>query len=341
MTLNFPALKILKAKFVATDNEPSSVTEQGWDVKILDFGLAKTEGVDYFNPSYVALPEREFLIARCSIFDPKVHVGINSLMGFSMTDREPKVAFPLKPFELGNNNHFEDPRAIYHDGHVYIGCCTFTWSREHGMWSGAHQSLFKFKPEQQGWQQNWKCLDRWDIQYGFNEKNLTAPRGHEKNWNYFICDGEFYLLYKTHPHTVVKLDKNMKPVTEFVTDWDASRWKHGEPRGGTPPIIGPDGNYWSFFHSSIDKAVRDKRRYYTGCYSFEPKPPFRVLQCTPESILTGSRRDRWSPGKPAVVFAGGAALKKGVWTLAFGINDADSAIGYFPHWEVLKRVRPV
>jgi len=325
---------LLKKKFVPTEVEPPSITQQGWDVEIVDFRDAKVPGVDYFNPGYVARPEREYLITRRSKFDAKIHVGINDLVAFAMTERLPQVGTILKPMELAFDSHFEDPRAIYFQDHTFIGACNFIWHKEHNLWSGAHQALLKFD-------HNWKCVERYDIEYGYNESRLAATKGHEKNWIYFEHGGALHLLYKTHPHTVIKLGKDMNPVAEYITDWDNSIWKYGEPRGGTPPIIGPDGNFWSYFHSSIDNAVRNKRRYFTGVYCFESKPPFNVIGITPEPILIASKHDRWAPGKPAVTFPGGAILKDGVWTVSFGVNDFDSALGFFPHEKIDKLVKIV
>ena len=77
----------------------------------------------------------------------------------------------------------------------------------------------------------------------------------EKNWLLFEHGGDLLAVYRITPHTIlhVELDGNgpVRCQRMVETPWNAAPYaeRHGEPRGGTPPVA-VDGVYYAFFHSS-------------------------------------------------------------------------------------------
>lgn len=323
MNLLEPLKKLIEPEY-------PSITQQGLDVKIVDFRAALLPGVDYFNSSLVALPDRDWLVVRRSKFDPNIWVGKNDLVAFAMNRDVPQVGRALTPQLLNADEHCEDPLAIYHEGHVWVGACNFRWFTD--KWTGAHQALFKFDTK-------WNCLKRYDPVYGHNLDRCSGIKGHEKNWLWFFHGGRLYMVYRAEPHTVVQFDQNVKAIAEHKTEWQ-SGWEWGEIRGGTSPTLAGDGLYWTFFHSS--KPWRGgKRRYVMGAYAFEPKPPFKVVAITVKPLLIGSTYDRWHKDKPPCVFSRGATYRGDRWTISGGVNDFDSFICHLPHSDLLGLVRSV
>lgn len=292
-----------------------------WPCGFYNFGKQKVSDVDFFNCSIVERPDGVWLITRRSKAHPQMKIGFNDIACFLLEKNIPvrvhkaniKSMFPTL-------EHFEDPRAFYHNGLTYISCCNFVMKNRG--WTGAHQMIAAMD-------QSWHTVKRWDPVYGSNGSELGRNEGNEKNWVWFHHDGNPHLIYLMRPHRVVRMSSDFVAEETFETD-DELPWEYGEPRGGTPPIL--IGNeYWSFFHSST--AWRDTapiRQYHMGAYCFESQPPFRITKMTPEPILSGSPYDRYSPDKPLVVFPNGALCKDGNFLVTMGVNDLDSAWIYIP-----------
>lgn len=334
MNLLNPPLNLLRPpKFVATVTEPPSITQQGFDVRIVDFGMQKKSTVDFFNSGLVNAWGRDWLLTRRSEYDPEIWLGRNQIWAFGLTDLAPQVGYPLKPKALLGGEHWEDGRGYFHDNHVWISACNFVWYPKDNMWTGAHIAVAKFN-------KNWKCVERFDPVYGNNLDRVSGKMGHEKNWLWFIHEGEWHMIYKASPHAVVVFDEKLKYVRETASEWPSSGWPYGEIRGGCPPVL-VDGKYWTFFHSSIPMGANLKRRYFMGVYCFEAKPPFRVTGFTPKPLLTGSKHDRWAVGKPCCVFPVGSIFRNGEWIISGGVNDFDTFIARIPHGEIEKSITKV
>lgn len=320
---------LTKLKSITKDQDPPSITEQGLDVRMVDFRSGKPHGVEYFNCSYLSLPERDWLLVRRSKFDPNIRVGVNDLMAFSLTDGVPQKGWPLKTHKHDVREHNEDGRVWTRGKDIYVSACTFLWFGN--KWSGAHQSVWRFNDR-------WECKERFDPIYGHNgpTNGVKSPTGHEKNWLFYTIDDRLFLLYHSSPFTIVEFDWKFKAIEETKTSFK-NPWRYGEIRGGSNPIIGPDGLLWTFFHSSLPMGKNQKRRYYMGALAYEPTRPFTVRKITPEPLLIGSKRDRWYEDKPAVVFPGSCTLKGDLWVGALGVNDLDCAIFKIPHGELITR----
>lgn len=300
--------------------------ERGWEGDLFDFGRAEHPQTDYFNPSLVERPDGTWLVVRRSLWEDRLKFGMNSVVAFKLNGITPTIGYATKPNQTIEREQFEDPRAIYWRGLTWIGMCNFVWWKVR-KWTGAHQVLISFNNE-------WKQVRRYDIPYGKNGKGVGLNSGNEKNWLFFVHSDRMHLIYLTRPHTVIELDDNMGPVKEYRTDNPSIRWEYGEIRGGTPPVL-VDGEYWSFFHSSLPWTDR-YRRYYMGAYAFEAKPPFNITRITEEPLLVGSQNDPWCESKPLVTFPGGSLLRDGKWLVVMGVNDLKCGYVVIPHKQIIK-----
>src|SRR5205823_793753 len=138
-----------------------------------------------------------------------------------------------------------------------------------------------------------------------NARDLRGvPRErYQKNWLFWMRNGKLHLLYKSNPWFVAVFgDSWERPVAHVQPGVE---WGYGEIRGGTTPILLPDGNYITFFHSSLPWRG-NYRRYYMGAVTFAAEPPFAPVAITREPLLTASQRDVWAQRKPACIFPCGA-----------------------------------
>lgn len=324
--------------------EPPSIVEQakrlGLHAEFYNFRRAKTNGTDFFNPALVEREDGLWLVARRSIAMDSFEFGKNDLMAFKLdANHLPQYGVPIQPPKLAEGEHFEDPRAFWHNSSWWISACNFV-IYGNGGWSGAHQVLLEVD-------HNWIVTKRRDPVYGLNGTSVLKQKGNEKNWTWFSHENELHSIYMTQPHEVVRWDDTFRPIGDYHDNAWHPGWQFGQARGGSAPVrLGNE--YFSFFHSSMDWRP-SKRRYYMGAYAFEATPPFKITRVTPEPILVGSIDDPWWDGKPLVVFPCSAieSLKQAcppgtarwadrVWTVSLGINDLASARIEIPHSRLLE-----
>lgn len=332
-------------------DEYPSIVEQarraGFECNYYDFRKANSPGLDYFNPAIVRRDDGLWLVTRRSEVRDGLTYGFNSLMAFKLDENHlPQYGKQITIERAATGEHFEDPRAMFHAGSWWLSVCNFVIYQQSKTWTGAHQIFLEID-------RDWQSVRRHDPIYGRNASTLFEQKGDEKNWLWFEHDGRLFMIYKTHPHTVVGWDDRIVATEELITDTWHPGWKHGEPRGGTAPIRLGD-EYVSFFHSSMP-WLAGKRQYFMGAYTFAARPPFEVTAVTPEPLLAGSIDDPWSPGKPLVVFPCAALYDSdlrykgkslnGRWTVSFGVNDIASAYAIIPDWllraKLSKEVRPI
>lgn len=301
--------------------------DKGWHSGIFDFGKALVKNVDYFNPSIIQRGNERVLIVRRAEWDERDAFGYNSLMAFSMQGTKPVMGYKIQMGYQFPQEHFEDPRAITHNGRTFISSCNFVRNKR-GM-TYPHQIISEVT-------NGWQLVKRHDPVYGKNARDAGGNTGHEKNWLWFFHEGQPHMLYMSSPHEIVRFNLNFQFVELWKTEWDSKIWGYGQVRGGTPPVF-IDGLYYTFFHSSTPFSTH-KRQYHLGCYAFEAKPPFAVKRITLEPLLTGSRFDGGLPAKPPCLFAGGALFEDGTWLVVSGVNDIKCSYVYIPHSELLDQM---
>lgn len=320
--------------------EVPSIIEQAHPFRagFFNFGKAKRDDVTYFNPCILARSDADWLIVRRAIWRPGLKMGQNGLMAFRLSaGLVPEVGFKIS-MPGSESEHFEDPRCTVHDNTLWISACNFlVMGPNNSRWTGAHQVICKVSNE-------WAGTERFDPVYGKNGPGLQANIGHpdnprdihEKNWLWFSHEGDLHMIYRAVPHEVSKWTNDVKFTgEEWKTEPVVNPWRFGELRGGCNPVrVGNE--YWTFFHSSLPWDGK-KRQYYMGAYSFEAKPPFRMLRMTPRPLLAGSTLDEWLPGKPPCVFPCGAIIRNGRWLVVGGSNDLSCFWYEIPHADLEKR----
>ncbi len=326
---------------IERDDLTPTVSEQaranGWSCEYYSFGKAEAPGVDYFNPSIIERNDGMWLITRASGQHPQGFMyGQNSIVAFKLHDsgKQPAYGKFLKWPVENAQQHFEDPRGVYHSalGQTLIGCCTFLWNGP-GDWTGPHQAFGAFDDQ-------WLCKKMDYPKIGGNPgsmEKITKHSDYEKNWLWFLHEQNLVLLYKANPWIVYIFGNRWSEKEEIRVP--GITWPYGEIRGGTTPVRVGD-YYFTFHHSSLPWRGR-YRRYYAGCLAFDAKPPFTPRLITAEPLLIGSQNDTWAQRKPLVVFPCGAIIKNDTWLVTLGVNDMVSAWLEVPHQDLLKRMVPV
>lgn len=305
------------------DSPPSVLHQTPWPVRILD---DLPQSAEYLNCGLLERDGRRFLVPRR--VKPKVGqpFGVNDVTAFEMKGR--KIVGPeidIKFIHTAPGEHFEDPRIFVHENRTWMSCCNFVWGQT---WTGAHQVLLELN-------NGWETIRRFDVAYGKNGNKVWGNTGMEKNWLWFFHDGAPHLIYLTEPHIVVRMSNTFNALKDYPTQSSNLVWPWGQPRGGTPPVrIGDE--YFSFFHSSSRWHETGSARYHMGFYAFESRPPFRKTRIIKQPIMSGSSHDRWAHPKPITVFACGAVINRGIWTVSFGINDLYCGVADIPHEDLLK-----
>ena len=309
---------------------PSITKQTKWPCAFFNFGKAQSKEICYFNPSLVERPDGLWLIVRRARNERSVRIGYNDLMAFSLSGNyTPQYGVTMRFQKCFEKEHYEDPRAIYHNGITYISACNFVVLNDGRMWTGAHQVLNVIN--RMDTKSTWQVSKRIDPIYGYNGGAIGRDKGAEKNWLWFFHNDELFLEYQASPHIVTRFSLDGKALEEYKTE-NPFNWEYGIIRGGTPPVlINNNGNeYLTFFHSRLPDDYY-RARYYMGAYTFESKPPFKITRMTREPLLAGSRDDIWGKDKPLVVFPCGSRLKDGKWLVTLGVNDLASSWIEIPH----------
>jgi predicted GH43/DUF377 family glycosyl hydrolase len=270
----------------------------------------------HFNSSIFSFKNEKYLLTRhCKLDDD--NIPDNRLNLFKLDSKYGMMEIPLKINDEIENEQYEDPRVFVHDDKIYIGCANY---QKH-VSEKIHQKLIVLD-------ESFVHVKNIHPIYDGNAKNCLENTKHQKNWTYFIHDGKILCVYRMHPHTVVEFDMNTgEIISEYKTHCDIlKQWKFGAPRMGSNPVL-KDGVFHNFFHSSIPWK-NPKRQYFMGHYTFEAKPPFKILEISKQPILWGNESDqRILPNSnPIVVFPCGAIYENGNFYVSFGFNDEKTGI---------------
>lgn len=172
----------------------------------------------------------------------------------------------------------------------------------------------------------------------------------EKNWVPFDYQGKLLLAYSLIPHKIVQPLPNSETCTTVESTTSEISWNWGIPRGGTPGILLENGQYLSFFHSSIDIATahsdgKSMLHYFMGAYTFASTPPFSITAISTTPIVSKkfyrgiSYKGYWKPVK--VIFpCGFVHNNKYIW-VAYGRDDHEIWIAQLDKEKLLKSLAPV
>lgn len=312
-----------KQSTLGNEQLPSILEQTNWDCGFYSFPRIH-RNTEYFNCGVVDWRGQRWLVTRKRVVHTRLVPGHNSIAFWLLENNQPTREHPVKIHVAWPGEHHEDPRAYNFDGELFISYCNFR--NIHG--SYAHQCLAALTG-------GFHARSPLRVVYGNNGAHLMGNKWHEKNWTWFRRDGQLFLHYMTFPQVVCRVD-GTKVVEEFKTEKFNWLWQHGEPRGGSPPVLIGD-RYYCFFHSSLPNE-QFRARYYMGAMSFSAKPPFQLLEMTNAPLLGGSEFDPRNSGAPLVVFPEGAIYDNGVWFVTMGVNDCACAWIKIPHGELLKKM---
>jgi predicted GH43/DUF377 family glycosyl hydrolase len=328
--LNNASIDKIMAQF--EQDIPAFQDQVPWESGIFDLPYGEDNRL-YFNPTVVDIEGTCWLIIRNCQIDPHKAPPYNS---FSKLTRYAldgtKVLYSTKrdiPLPLGRTKleQWEDPRILYTGRRLWLTCTNFIQHKTY-----AHQTMAVLDA-------TWNVIGINHPVYGKNGHDIWANKGHEKNWTWFMHEGEPHLIYNIEPHTVVRCDAAASPVSTYETRIDRDIWYYGQRRGGSNPVrIGNE--YFAFFHSSTP-WWNGRRRYYMGAYAFEAKPPFRITRCTTMPLMYGSKNNRRVLEFPLVIFPGGSLFdkEKQEHFVVFGVNDFESGWVKIPHEDLLDLMR--
>ena len=180
----------------------------------------------------------------------------------------------------------------------------------------------------------------------------------EKNWMLFEHGGELLAVYRIEPQVILRIQLSasgpLRCQAIHQVYWDASGYarRHGEPRGGTPPVRLGDA-YFSFFHSRYPVLTwRGLLRrvlgghglrswnYVGGFYGFSAEPPFAPLQFSRRPVLTapapgGSPAARLDQGVHRCVYPCGAIRLGDRWVVSYGLQNQQCCLVSYAHAELL------
>ncbi len=316
-----------------------------------------TEQTDWPN-GYFAFPSGHFsnftTYFNCSIaekfddlylFTRRERVNLELITGGALQGRKNDLAIwkirpnmtiephPIVPTTPNRYPHeqWEDPRAVKgEDGNTYVAFATWV---HHKDWK-IRQSFTRLTPD-------WRKIEvMWETPYGGNARKPEQAKAVEKNWIWFMHNGEWYCIYSINPMIVFKVGRDGGMVQEWKNKEVKVPWTHGLPiRGGTVPYRVGD-EYYAFFHTStVWQAPR--RRYYMGAYTFSAEPPFELKRITSRPLLTGSEHDFRALGGPLVIFPNGSLLVDDNWLVVFGVNDENCGWIKIPFSALEERMEPV
>jgi predicted GH43/DUF377 family glycosyl hydrolase len=159
----------------------------------------------------------------------------------------------------------------------------------------------------------------------------------EKNWGFFEYADTLYAVYTPRPHTVLRFGDDWQGETAYETP--GVPWNGGEMRGGAPPYrVGEE--YYCFFHD-YTFPPQGRRRYRTGLYTFQAKPPFRPLRYIPEPILEGDPATNTHGHYDDSVYPCGAVVDGDDWVVSVGVHDRWTELHHFNRRELEAGLRPV
>jgi hypothetical protein len=153
----------------------------------------------------------------------------------------------------------EDPRLFSFDGEIWLGYTVSDWS------SGRTISRMRLVSLDETPAGEWACCSK--------PVAFASPfgRAQEKNWIFHAeHDDRLLVHYSSYPEWRIHQLFTDAP-DEYVEKVVAPTlsWPYGDIRGGTPFFKAPNGNWWTFFHSSMwhsPEQLPEPVSYYNGAF---------------------------------------------------------------------------
>ncbi len=301
----------------------SRINIQNFEPLVLELKKITIPGANAINPSIVPYKEGYLLAYRNQ--GPRYVSTLGTVFLSSNFERigeghhlniPPSIDTPI--------NNPEDPRLVQVNGEIYI---VFN---DLGKEQGAEGKYYRRKifisklTEKDGQMEAGQPLQL---------RDLETHREHreEKNWVPFDYHNQLLMSYSINPHKVLQipLDHGLSPKIAETTApirWDLySKTAPFPLRGGTTALL-VDGQYLAFFHSMCygisNLQMHSVPHYFTGAYTFEAQPPFRLTAVSPHPFGGKGfyKKPSYRAGK-VVTFPGGFVVDPPYIYLAYGCND--------------------
>ncbi len=161
----------------------------------------------------------------------------------------------------------------------------------------------------------------------------------QKNWTPFEYQGQLLLSYSLNPHLIIYPNLITGACYPYYETSGTIDWPFGILRGSSSAVL-VDGEYWSFFHSSIWTGSKvspgqEIWHYFMGAYAFASTPPFKITRITQKPIIaeefyTLTHREK------RVIFPGGFAVLGESIYVAYGKDDCEMWIATLDKQELKK-----
>jgi hypothetical protein len=182
-----------------------SIFNQGQDVKILNLPYDKENF--FFNPCIFSRNENHYLMARHAKITNDKPLEFNNTLKLYQLDSnfEIKQQIPLTIRDELQNEQYEDPRVIFFKNKYYIGCANYVKDRG----GYIQQKVLVFD-------EHFNHIDNLHINYDGNGSFITSNTNHQKNWTFFVYNGNLMIVYRMNPHVIIEVDlKTNKVITEY------------------------------------------------------------------------------------------------------------------------------
>lgn len=148
----------------------------------------------------------------------------------------------------------------------------------------------------------------------------------QKNWVPFEWQGIVLFNYSIHPHEILYPNFDNGKCISFALTKMFNNWQFGTLRGGTPALM-VDGEYLSFFHSTIKilspvSTDAERHHYFMGAYTFSAEPPFHITKITSLPIVAKDFYHQ-SDAEKRIIFPGGYFIKGPYLHVAYGKDDRE------------------
>lgn len=173
----------------------------------------------------------------------------------------------------------------------------------------------------------------------------------EKNWVPFVYNQTLLLSYSLDPHRVFLPLIGTGSCVEIASSVADLGWDWGVLRGGTTALfLEEEGEYLSFFHSSVDLGTvhsggKKMSHYFMGAYTFQKDPPFAITRISPEPIVAKgfysgeSYKPYWKPVR--CVFPCGHIVEGDHIWISYGRQDHECWLVKLDKTALLESLRSI
>jgi FkbM family methyltransferase len=165
-------------------------------------------------------------------------------------------------------------------------------------------------------------------------RRTRRPQQWQKNWSFWDYGGTLYASYSVCPHQVLRIEGDQAELA-YTTPTPATWGPASEIRGGAAPVLVED-EWYCWFHAK--SMVGGRFRYAMGVYTFENRPPFRILRITPEPIMWANPATCPKDQYCDCIFPCGAVFIPGKFIVSVGVHDRWSELHAFDYADLERRL---